>query len=69
MKLEGIMVSEINQGKTNTIQSHLYVKSKVKPTKPKLTVTENNWWLLEVESEALAKWVKVVEKYKFPVVK
>ena len=32
LDLEGIMLSEINQRKTNTVWSHLYMESKKKPT-------------------------------------
>lgn len=38
MHLEGIMLSEKNQTKTNTVWTHLYVESE----KNELTETENN---------------------------
>ena len=41
MDPEGIMLSEISQGKTNTVGPHLYVESKQQKTKTKLVDTEN----------------------------
>ena len=37
MDLEGIMLSEISQRKTNTVSSHLYADSKVKHIKRELS--------------------------------
>ena len=50
MDLEGIMLSEIRQRKTNTAWSHLNVKSKTKqnklkkPTKKRLMISGGRWW-------------------------
>ena len=41
MDLEGMMLSEISQWKTNTVWSHLYVN--LKRNKTKLIDTENRW--------------------------
>ena len=74
MDLKGIMLSEINQRKTNSAWYHLYVDSKNTPkqqqTKPPSSQIQRiDWWLPEVGDGIWAKWVKVVKRYKRPVIK
>lgn len=43
MDLEGIMLGEVRQKKTNTVSFHLYMESKKTKTKTRLLNAEN-WW-------------------------
>ena len=54
--LEGIMLSEISQTKTNTVWSHLYVESL--KNKTMLIDTGTDWWLPEM-AEAGGWWLVV----------
>ena len=60
MDLEGIMLSEINQTKTNTICYHLYVESKIR----KQTGEYSN---KEIELQRANQWGNVNGKGKIGV--
>ena len=60
MSLAGIMLSEISQTKTNTVGSHLHVKSNLLNSIIQRTV----WWLPEAGGQGWMIWVKGVKKYK-----
>ena len=47
MEPEGIILGDISQTKTNTIQSHLYEESN-KNNKQSHIYREKDWWLPEV---------------------
>ena len=52
MDLEGIMLSEISQRKTNTILSQLYTESKKRTNITKQSqIQRTNWWLPEWDEE------------------
>lgn len=62
MKLEGTVRSEMNQRKTNTEQSYLYVKSE------KVELSQSiNWWLQG--AEVWEKWGNCVKEYKLSVIR
>ena len=68
MKFEGIMLSEKSQRKTNTVWSHLYMKSK--KTKQKQTQKEkSDLWLPEVEGRVRGKWRKVIKRLKLSAIR
>ena len=77
--LEGIMLSAIIQRKTNTVWSHLYVKSGGKKTTPHRNRERHrlrtrggkkrtDWWLPELGVREYGKWVKLARRYKLPVI-
>ena len=54
MDLEGIMLNEISQRKTNTILFQLYIESekkKRKNIKKQTQIQRTNWWLPERDEE------------------
>ena len=75
MDLEGIMLSEISQRKTNTTWFHLYVESKEQNTHKKLKQThrhrqQTNWGLSEQRGiGGLDEKSKEINKYKLEVTK
>ena len=75
MDLEGSMLSETNQTKTNIIWFYSNVESKKtkwinKQTKRRIRPinTENEWWWpMQKVVRGLTKWVKGSERYRLPV--
>ena len=61
------MLSEINQGKTNTVWSHLYVNLTQMTTTHRKR-ERSDLCLPEVESRD-GDWMKTVKMYKIPVIK
>lgn len=75
MDLEGIMINEISQIKTNTLGFHLFVESENK-TSEQITIERNRYINMEnklvVAKGGLGGWVKLVKeikRYKLPVIK
>ena len=70
MDQEDFMLRETNQIKTNTIQFHLYIKSKkqyMEQRKQYIKIT--NWWSLENPGvQGWMKWVKQIKRYMLPVI-
>jgi len=69
MGLEGIMLSEISQRKTNIVHPHLHVKSEKQTTKetdPNSWTQRTDWSLPAVGIKGLAKRGRLVKGYKPP---